>query len=295
MPFFLKILVEVYLSLMIMVFKDLCTGCGLCGKICHEHCIALIDNFPSINHKICSTCTQCIAICPNQVLSWKGQAPITNDKTLLPSPAQIDELFRERRSIRFFKKDKIERELLEEIVKYGIYAPTENFHLRTIIVDDEAILAELEQVLMKITLRINRFVFQPRFISLLAKIIGLSHTFRRSQAKVEDALKRGHAFSSVPAAMVFIVGEKRIPLSDASAQYALANMIYYAQVKGVGSCLCGNGPLFFDRNKIVRKRLKLPKQEHILGALFLGYPAIKFANKVNGKVMPIQWNGGVKD
>jgi nitroreductase len=89
--------------------------------------------------------------------------------------------------------------------------------------------------------------------------------------------------------MVFIVGEKRIPLSDASAQYALANMIYYAQAQGIGSCLCGNGPLFFDRDKRVRKRLKIQNREHILGALFLGYPAIKFMNKVDGKVMPIQW------
>jgi nitroreductase len=159
-------------------------------------------------------------------------------------------------------------------------------------VDDKAILDELELELMKITLRINRFVFQPRFILVLAKMIGLSHTYLRSKAKVEEAVNKGHAFSSPPAAMVFLIGEKGIPLSDASAQYALANMIYYAQAQGIGSCLCGNGPLFFDKNGRIRNRLKLQKPEHILGALFLGYPSIKFTNKVNGKVMPIQWNGG---
>ena len=31
------------------------------------------------------------------------------DKARLPSPAQLDELFQERRSIRFFQVDKIER------------------------------------------------------------------------------------------------------------------------------------------------------------------------------------------
>jgi len=114
----------------------------------------------------------------------------------------------------------------------------------------------------------------------------------RSKAKVENAVKRGYAFSSQPSAMVFIVGEKRLPLSDASAQFALANMIYYAQAMGIGNCLCGNGPLFFDKSKKTRNLLKLPSREHILGALSLGYSAIKFTNKVRGKVMPIQWNGG---
>ena len=280
---------------MIIIDKDKCNGCGLCEKICHEHCVTLPDNRPAINYDVCSTCAQCIAICPQKALSWDNQAPTAFDKTRLPSPDQLEELFQERRSTRFFKKDKIERGYLEEIVKSGIYAPTENFHLRAIIVDDEAILNELEQTLMKITSRINRFIFRPKLLSVLARMTGLSHTYLRSKAKVENAVRRGHAFSSPPAAMVFIIGEKRIPLSDASAQYALANMIYCAQLKGIGSCLCGNGPIFFDKDRKTRERLKLQNREHILGALFLGYPGIKFTNKVNGKVMPIQWNGVTKD
>lgn len=71
------------------------------------------------------------------------------------APAQLDELFQERQSTRFFKKDKIEREQLKEIARYGIYAPMENFRLRAIIVDDEAILEELEHELMKILSRMT--------------------------------------------------------------------------------------------------------------------------------------------
>jgi nitroreductase/Pyruvate/2-oxoacid:ferredoxin oxidoreductase delta subunit len=277
---------------MVILDKDRCTGCGLCGMICHEHCIDLVDELPSIDHGVCSTCCQCIAVCPQEALTWDYQAPVAYDKTRLPSPEQLDELFQERRSTRLFKKDKIERAQLGRIVRCGICAPTENFRLRAIIVDDEAILAELEQVLMKITLRIYRFVFQPTILGGLAKMIGLSHTYLRSKAKVENAVKRGHAFSSPPAAMVFVIGDKRIPLSDASAQYALSNMIYYSQAQGIGSCLSGNGPLFFDKNKKTRRLLKLQKRENILGALFLGYSAVKFSNKANGKAMPVQWNEG---
>ena len=107
---------------MIVVDKDRCIGCGLCVKICHEDCIALVDDLPRINHELCSTCTQCIAMCPQQALSWDHVPPVTYDETRLPSPQQLDELLKERRTIRFFKKDRIDRALLEEIVGYGIYA-----------------------------------------------------------------------------------------------------------------------------------------------------------------------------
>jgi hypothetical protein len=121
-------------------------------------------------------------------------------------------------------------------------------------------------------------------------MLGLAHTYLRSKSKVENVVRRGHYFRGAPAAFVLIVGLRKIPLSDASAQYALANLMYYAQVKGVGSYLCGNGQLFLDKNQAFRHRLGLQRGEGILGALFLGYPAIKFSNKVNGKRFPIQWN-----
>ena len=69
-------------------------------------------------------------------------------------------------------------------------------------------------------------------------------------------------------------------------------MILCAQARGIGSCLWGAAQIFIDRSRDARQRLALRKHEHILGALGLGYPAVRFANKVEGKAMGIQWNGG---
>jgi hypothetical protein len=91
--------------------------------------------------------------------------------------------------------------------------------------------------------------------------------------------------------MVFIVGDKRMALQVASAQYALANITFAAQVRGIASCLWGNGPIFMDKNRAARRCLGLRKNERIYGALFLGHPAVRFRNKVEGKTLPIQWNG----
>jgi ferredoxin len=277
---------------MIGVDQEKCIQCGHCVKICHEHCISLVDQKVTIDYNYCSTCTQCVAVCPQGALTWDEVAPIPYDDSSLPSPQHLDELFKQRRTIRFFKADKIDRALLEEIVAYGIYAPTNNYDLRAIIIDDQEILAELDRVHVRYTVRINNFLYRSKIVGLLARMTGTSTSFEQARPKVEAIVETGHSYLSPPAAIVFIVGSKRVPLSVESAQYALSNMTYYAQAKGIGSRLWGPGQLFYDRSKDIRKRLGLQKREHILGTVLLGYPAVKFRNKVQGKTLPIQWNDG---
>jgi hypothetical protein len=108
------------------------------------------------------------------------------------------------------------------------------------------------------------------------------------KAKLEE--RRHELFK--PAAMVLIVGDRRIAFSEASAQAALDQMTFYGQVRGVGSCLWGAGVIVLDRNKVARERLGLGRREHVLGILLLGYPAVKFVNKVEGRAMDIEWIGG---
>jgi nitroreductase len=253
--------------------------------------MALVDRTVAIDYEFCSTCTQCIAVCPQQAISWDNVLPVSRDDTRLPSPEQLDELFKQRRTIRFFKEDKIDRILLEEIVGYGIYAPTNNYDLRAIVVDDKEIMAELDRIHVQYTLRMYKLFYRPKIVSGLARMMGLSSAYLQAKPKVEAIVENGHSCLSPPAAIVFIVGNKRVPLSVESAQYALSNMTYYAQVKGIGSRLWGPGQLFYDRSKAVRRLLGLGKRDHILGTVLLGYPAVKFRNKVRGKTLRIQWNG----
>ena len=50
-----------------------------------------------------------------------------------------------------------------------------------------------------------------------------------------------------------------------------------------------------DRSKAARRLLGFNKNDHIVGTLLLGYPAMKFRNKVVGKKMIIQWNAGAPE
>jgi nitroreductase len=253
--------------------------------------MTLTDGALSIDRKYCSTCSQCVAICPVQALSWDGVPAIPFDEARLPSSEQLDELFKQRRSARAYQEKKIARSLLEEIVTYGIYAPTHNYGFRAIVVDDEEVILALDRILMRFISLIYGVAYRPKIVEVLARMLGLSEEYLLSKPKLSNALERGAAFRH-PAAIIFVVGDKHVVLSVDSAQYALANMTFYAQVNGIGSCLWGNGPIFMDKSRAARRLLGLKKRERIFGSLFLGYPAVRFKNKVEGRTFPIQWNAG---
>ena len=228
-----------------------------------------------IDYKYCSTCIQCIAICPTKALSWDNIEPVSFNRSFYPSSDQIDELFRERRTIRDYKGKKIDRLLLEELAGYIVYAPIHNFNFRVIIFDDEYF-----------------WFYKNNVIYSLIRLFTPSreHEYLKAKPKLESAIRRNHGFKTKPAAIIMIVGDKRIPLSLESAQYALYNLDLYAQVKGL-ACrnLVGNQAVI-NRNKKFRKLAGLKHEEKIFGVLTLGYPAIKFRNKVKGKKVMIQWN-----
>ena len=275
---------------MIRLDKKKCTGCGLCTQICHESCIKLVEGHPVIDTVYCSRCSQCVATCPMQALSWKDVLPISFDVSRLPTLDQLDELYKQRRSIRRFKQKKIEKADLSEIVNYGIYAPTHNYSLRAIIVDDGDVIEEFDRILVRFVSFVYKMMYKPQVIGWLASMFGMEEEYLLNKPKVVSVISTGHAFN-YPAAIVFIAGDKKIPLSIDSAQYALANMTFYAHVKDIASCLWGNGPFFMNRSPKARKLLRLEPQDRIFGALFLGYPQTKFLNKVEGREMPVQWIG----
>jgi NAD-dependent dihydropyrimidine dehydrogenase PreA subunit len=272
---------------MVIIDKQRCVGCGTCVKVCHNRCVVLIDKVAHIDYDLCDRCTQCVSICPQQALSWDRVPPARYDSTRLPSAEQLDELFKERRSIRFFRGEKIERALLDEIIGYSIYAPTNNHDLRLVVVDDEGVIEELERICARFYARVYGLFFEPRVVfALLSRITADVNPHVKMKLK-----ERRHDLFS-PAAMVFVVGDRRISLSEASAQAALDHVTFYAWVKGIGSCLWGAGRMVLDRNKLAREHLGLQRREHILGVLLLGYPAVKFVNKAEGRTPSVRWISG---
>ena len=277
---------------MITIDQNKCNNCRICAKICHEYCIDFEEGLIKIDYRFCSTCTQCIAICPQEALSWNNINPAKYNKELFPDSFQIEELLKERRTIRDFKNKKIDRKLLEEIVNYMIYAPTHNFDMRAIIIDEETLINEIDRIIYKFSLRIYRLFYKPKLIHHIIKLLTpeREHEYLKAKPKLVSILKRKRNFKTTPPAIVMIVADKRVPLSLESAQYALYNIDLYAQIKGLGCRNLVGNQMFLNRSKSIRNLLGLEKHERIFGTIAIGYPSVKFRNKVNGKQSNIQWN-----
>jgi len=281
---------------MIKIDLNKCDFCGLCLRICHESCIKFIDGILSIDYKYCSTCTQCIATCPKQALCWDNFKPEEFDKSLYPDSSQLAELLRERRTIRDFTKQQIDKSLLEEVAGYAIYAPTHDFNLRIIIVDDETIIKRIDALILKFSTNLYKWVYKPKIIYLLLKLLTPAYEFEflKAKPKLENVIKRNKGLKSKPAAVIMIIGNKKTPLSLESAQYALYNIDLYAQTKGIACRNLVGNQLILNVNKQFKKLIGLTRDEKIYGTIALGYPAVRFRNKVCGKQINIQWNAKQK-
>jgi len=276
---------------MITIDQNICNECGLCVKICHEYCISIIDNALKIDYDYCSTCGQCIAVCPREALSWNNIKPKKYNKELLPDSNQLDELLKERRTIRDFKLKKISKDFLEELVNYAIYSPTHSFHLRAIIIDNESVINQIDKIIFKFSSRIYQFLFQPKFIYTIVRLVtpDREYEYLKAKPKLEAALKRGRNFKTIPPAIIMIIADKRIPLSVESAQYALYSINLYAHVKGLGCRILVGNQMFLNRSKSIRHTLGLKKFEKIVGTMAIGYPSIRYRNKVEGKKIETVW------
>jgi NAD-dependent dihydropyrimidine dehydrogenase PreA subunit len=248
----------------VLIDEGKCAGCGSCVKICHQHCLELAGGKVRLQPDTCSTCGQCIAACPERALSWDGQAPLPFAPENLPTPEQLEELFGERHSVRDF------------------------YALRVVATDDPEVIRQLDQAVVRFSAAVYRWFFRPRLVFRLLRRLtpGMTET---DKVKIQSVLARGQNFRSFPAAMLFVTGDRRTALSLESAQCALANMYYAAQVLGVASCLFGPGRIVLDRSASARRRLGLGPQERILGTLLLGWPAVRFRNRVRGRQLPLRW------
>jgi hypothetical protein len=137
-------------------------------------------------------------------------------------------------------------------------------------------------------------LIKHRILQKLAKLISpvFEAELLKAKSKLSMVVDRNSVFPTFPSAIIFVIADKKVPLSLESAQYALYNINLYAQTKGLGCRnLVGNQGIL-NRNKSFRKSLGLRKNEQIRGIMGVGYPKFKFKNKVEGKKMNIQWNGG---
>jgi nitroreductase/NAD-dependent dihydropyrimidine dehydrogenase PreA subunit len=117
---------------LLIIDEGKCKRDGICAAECPMVIIKLKDEsgYPEMapgGEDICNNCGHCVAVCPNGALSH-ARVPIEKspliEKELEINEEQAVQFLRSRRSVRFFKKQPVEKEKIQRLIEIARYAPT---------------------------------------------------------------------------------------------------------------------------------------------------------------------------
>lgn len=272
----------------VKIDNNLCIKDNQCVMACPQNVIIQRDkdSFPEIvNEKLCISCGHCVAICPQGALIHREftQSLKTIKHEIIPSFEQIFEMLRARRSIRVFKDQPIEKEVIQKIIDGTRYAPNAKNVQSTeiIIIQDKTLLKKIMEATV---------LFYSNLIKKLRNPLTKKYMLLIARNDVEGALRLLPDFEMVvsvfqngqdqilhnaPALLIFHA-KKNISFSDVNANLALHNATLVSQVLGIGSFYVGYIVAACKRDKHILKLLNMPKNNQVYGALALGYPKLEF-------------------
>ncbi len=238
------------------VNQGTCIRCGLCVKDCLEGIIEMQD-FPLIepeNRDKCIHCGHCQAICPTASITLDGHDP----KLLEPLPKAPDrkivsDLIKRRRSLREYKPEPVEENLLEEIIDIASYAPTSSNSRQVswLVINGRENVEKLSQATVDAMRKHN---FLPQIL--------------RSIVPGRDRIFRG-----APCVLA-VHAPEAIPLSSADCSTVLATLELALPSFGLASCWAGIFTVVCGKE--VPQGLHIPAGNRIYGALMVGKPAVSY-------------------
>jgi NAD-dependent dihydropyrimidine dehydrogenase PreA subunit/nitroreductase len=271
--------------MMITLDRTRCTRSGACIDMMNGYCIAERDAYPVSDEALCNTCQKCVAICPSRAITVNGTHPDPLDGPAHITSEQLVSLFERRRSTKRFSDEPVARITIERIVAVAKCAPNQNKNITVRVIDDQLLIREIDRrvvAFVKTTYGLI-FGFKPLtwFIRILYRDID---TIRR---KMEYKSFERVMDENVQA-VILVTGNRRVPVTERSAPYLLATMMYMAESLGIGSCLMDSVYLAFRTSAKLRRRFGIT--DDVFGVLVLGHSAERIRNIPRGYEPDIIWN-----
>jgi nitroreductase len=206
------------------------------------------------------------------------------------SPEEIRVLLLSRRSVRAFEDRPVPDELINRLIEVGTYAgtasnaQTEGF----VIVQDKGVLADVETAVTEVLWRkikplgsgIGRMAARMKYGAELVRQ-SMSYYERFSRRRTEGRL-RGTIFRNAPAVVV-VHGLRSNPNASANCAIAVRNMEIMAESLGLGTCWAGFLLVAAGFDKGLAKRLSIPDDRNIYGAIMVGYPRYRYKRLIPRK------------
>lgn len=259
-----------------LVNQQACTKCGQCVADCPARIIAMEGGFPCIapeKEPLCYKCQHCLAICPTAAISILGLQP-ENSRPLAgnyPDAGQLEILIKGRRSVRRYKEENLQPELLQHLLEVAWHAPT-GVNSRQVfftVIDDRAKMVQFREEVLAGLAQVVRENGLPEGRGYFADFV------RAWEEEKIDILFRGAPhllIASVP---------QNVPTPLQDCMIALAYFELFAQANGVGTVW--NGLAKWAINDLVpaaRRTLGIP-DDHLIGyVMAFGPPAVHYPRTV---------------
>ncbi|HDM67262.1 MAG TPA: nitroreductase family protein [Thermoplasmatales archaeon] len=176
------------------------------------------------------------------------------------------QLIKQRRSIRRFQDKPVEKEIIEEILQAGRYAPSAHNRQpwRFIVIINKEYIQELSRKV------------KEEIKSLLRKKIGKPRELKNRENQVFLASiaysEEDKVFFDAPVLILILTDDELFSVESCAC--CAQNMMLAAYSLGLGSCWIGLANIL-NLNKKHLEEIGVPEGYHIVAAIILGYPAEK--------------------
>ena len=288
--------------MLVKINLDKCNKCGNCTLACPWYIFQMedINSIPKIfNQELCISCGHCVAVCSpgaiTQINFSKNNIKNINKK-LIPSFDQLIELFKSRRSIRKFKNNDVNKELIKKIIEGARFSPSTNNIQSTefVVVKDKDTIEKIAKITYIYLFRITK-IFRYRILNKIFRLIN-TEKIKSTLDRIPDykiVLKyfrknKDLIIHNAPV-LLFFHASKDIGFSDVNASLAIQNASLAIHSLGLGSFYAGYVVAACRYDKKISRLINIPKNHQIYGCLAIGYPELQYDNWIDRKHPKIDW------
>lgn len=265
------------MDLKLKIDGELCTACGQCASVCIRDNIIVEDVAQEVGSN-CFECGHCMAICRQNAItlkSFEGMEDRIEEYNSRDIPVEYDELLqllKQRRSIRWFRNKKIDKDTFDKLFEGAYYSPSaQNQQDVEFVVLDEKL---------------------DEFMELVYDIIKVEEDKFFRIKEFGDYLKDNESKKFHP----LLWSGKQLILTFAtdktSAVIANTRLELLAYSLGLG----GFYSLFIlkadelDHDRLMEFFPKMNKDKHMYSSFIIGYPKVKFKRTIPHKDIKVDYS-----